>query len=357
MAKNRDRNHFISRFLLRRFASRVDAKRKKSWIWEVKKTGVVREISTKDAAVGSKFYGERTTGVEDAFANEEDKFSAVLRAIDSGSPLREHSATLSRLVWSQTVRTRALRQSLGETVDALFSAFTSSLDSEAAMNAFKRMTKEELPRTIAYEMQRLPPRARRKAESRLEEIGGTEGAVQLALAKLDAVEFAAFGMVLNAMMKSEDFIEKAMERGHVRALSKLLIESPSDQPFQPDAWYLLDDPSESLVLGDVGVFAVARDGTTSLLMRISNSWSQVYLPISPTKVLVACKGDARPILSAEDVNRASASFSLASVYASRVSEQNRQLIPFIGTRTRLGDAREIQEIVAEVWSDPLKKAS
>ncbi len=357
MAKNRDRNHFISRFLLRRFASRVDAKREKSWIWELQKTGAVREISTKDAAVRSKFYGDRATGIEDAFANEEDKFSGALRAIDAGSSLAEHSSTLSRLVWSQAVRTRALRQSLAETMDAAFSAFTSSLDSKAAMAAFKRMTKEELPRTIADEMNRLPLPARREAERRLEAIGGTEGAVRMALAKIDSLEFAAFGVMLNAIMRSEGLIDKAMERGHIRALSKVLIESPSDLPFKPDAWYLLEDPSESLVLGDVGVFAVARDGTTSLVMRASDSWREMYLPISPTKALVACISDARPSLSPEEVNRASAAFSLMSIYVARPSEVIRQLIPLIGTRARLGDANDIQGIIDDVWSDPLKKAS
>ena len=322
MAKSRERNHFISRFLLRRFASKVDAKRNKSWIWDIQKTGVTREISTKDAAVSSKFYGDRATGIEDAFAIEEEKFSAALRAIDAGAP---------------------------------FSAFTSSLDSAAATAAFKRMTKEELPRTIADELTKLPPDSRREAERRLEAMGGTEGAVQLALSRIDSLEFAAFGVILNAMMKSEGFIDKAMERGHVKGLSKLLIETPLDQPFKPDAWYLLEDPCASLVLGDVGVFAVAQEGTTSLVMRVSDAWREIYMPISPTKALVGCKGTMRPSLSAQEVNRASASFSLASIYAGRLTESERQLIPLIGTRARFGDASDIQGIVDEVWRGPMKK--
>jgi len=355
VAKSRERNHFISRFLLRRFASKVDAKRNKSWIWDIQKTGVTREISTKDAAVSSKFYGDRATGIEDAFAIEEEKFSAALRAIDAGAPLSEHAATLSRLVWSQAARTRALRHSLAETMDAVFSAFTSSLDSAAATAAFKRMTKEELPRTIADELTKLPPDSRREAERRLEAMGGTEGAVQLALSRIDSLEFAAFGVILNAMMKSEGFIDKAMERGHVKGLSKLLIETPLDQPFKPDAWYLLEDPCASLVLGDVGVFAVAQEGTTSLVMRVSDAWREIYMPISPTKALVGCKGTMRPSLSAQEVNRASASFSLASIYAGRLTESERQLIPLIGTRARFGDASDIQGIVDEVWRGPMKK--
>lgn len=357
MAKDRDRNHFISRFLLRRFASKVDAKRKKSWIWDIQKAGTAREISTRDAAVSSKFYGDRATGIEDAFAKEEEKFSKALRAIDAGAPLAEHASTLSRFVWSQAARTRALRQSVAETMDAVFSTFTSSLDSAAAMAAFKRMTKEELPRTIADEMSKLPLHSRRDAECRLEAMGGTEGAVQLALARVDGVEFAAFGVLLNAMMKSEGFIDKAMERGHVRGLSKLLLEQRSDQQFRPDAWYLLEDPSGSIVLGDVGVFAVAQDGTTSLVMRVSNSWREMYLPISPTKALVACEGTAQPSLSPEEINRASASFSLVSIYAARLTESERQLIPLIGTRARLGNAGDVQDIISGVWNDPLKKAS
>lgn len=316
------------------------------------KSGEVREISTKDAAVVSNFHGERANGLEHAFSKEEDKFSAALRAIDQGSPLDGHAATLSRMVWSQSLRTRAFRHSIGETVGELFSMFTGSLGSDAAMEAMKRRAKKEIPRRIVEELAKLPPDARREAERRLNAIGGIAGAEQLALANVDPATFSILGALLNAYLKSERVIEREMERAHVKGLSQFLSEPASEKAFHTDTWHLTHDPAGSLILGDMGVFAVAQDRTTSLVTRTSEStWREVYLPISPTTALVACKGDAQPGLSPAEINRASACFSFNSIYASQAPEAIRALIPLIGTRAMIGEPGELQEILDKVWQD------
>ena len=67
------RNHYIPRLLLNRFASRAEGD--KHWVWQSGQGGQSREISTRDAAVGSHFYGALDTGVEQALAKVESRFA------------------------------------------------------------------------------------------------------------------------------------------------------------------------------------------------------------------------------------------------------------------------------------------
>lgn len=86
---DRRRNHFIPRFLLNRFASR--RKDSKAWIWQISQDGSAVEISTRDAAVATDFYGGPETGVEDAFAEAETEFSRTLAAIERGGLACDHA--------------------------------------------------------------------------------------------------------------------------------------------------------------------------------------------------------------------------------------------------------------------------
>ena len=91
------RNHYIPRMLLNRFASRTEGK--KHWIWQTGQDGQSREISTRDAAVGSLFYGESSTGVERALSEVESRIATVLRRLDeAGESLSEFAPEIRRFV-------------------------------------------------------------------------------------------------------------------------------------------------------------------------------------------------------------------------------------------------------------------
>lgn len=101
------RNHFIFRLLLGRFASRVVGE--KSWIWQVSSNGAACQISTRDAAVSVDFYGGCETGLENALKKFEAEFHQALTAVESGANPHTYSDVLSRLIWTLSARTRALR--------------------------------------------------------------------------------------------------------------------------------------------------------------------------------------------------------------------------------------------------------
>lgn len=106
------RNHYVPRFLLKRFSSRSQGK--KSWIWQVSHEDDPVEISTRDAAVTRDFYGGPSSGVEDAFATAETRFADVLAAIESGDSPQLHQKELREFIWTLVVRTRAFRQQFAQ---------------------------------------------------------------------------------------------------------------------------------------------------------------------------------------------------------------------------------------------------
>src|SRR5437773_5887036 len=98
------RNHYIPRLLLNRFASRTQGDT--SWIWQLSSDGRAREISTRDAAVGSLFYGKPDSGVEEALARIESRFAPILERIDLGEQPSEFQEALRQFVYLLFIRTR-----------------------------------------------------------------------------------------------------------------------------------------------------------------------------------------------------------------------------------------------------------
>jgi hypothetical protein len=78
MSTRKKRNHYVPRVILNRFASYRDEKRKVYKIWNYRKDGTSKEISTKDAALGVYFYGKEDAVLEDQFGKVETKIGHVL---------------------------------------------------------------------------------------------------------------------------------------------------------------------------------------------------------------------------------------------------------------------------------------
>ena len=130
MSPQRKRNHVIPKFLLNRFSSRQNGN--KHWIWQIERSGKPKEVSTRDAAVSNYFYGGQETGVEDAFANVEGRFSALLRSLDWGDPPMNHSEDLRLFVWTLAARTQAVRGQVSGMANDLLDQVTTTITPEQA---------------------------------------------------------------------------------------------------------------------------------------------------------------------------------------------------------------------------------
>jgi hypothetical protein len=152
------RNHFIPEFLLNRFCSRQERKKKKTthWIWQIKRSGRAREVMTRKTADSNYFYGGQETGVEDAFAHVEGRFGALLRALDRGEPPGNHSEELRLFVWTLAARTQAVRGKVGGAVNNLFDQMATGITLDQAQAAVLEQLDVQLDRIVEDHLSEVP---------------------------------------------------------------------------------------------------------------------------------------------------------------------------------------------------------
>jgi hypothetical protein len=348
------RNHFIPRFLLNRFASRFDARKKKHWIWEIRSDAAPKEISTRDAALATHFYGRQHTGVENALGPIETRFRTVLVAIDSGRSPEEFADDLRHFVWLQAARTRALREQFGSAVESLLRGIATALPSRAGQSVLMAKIPKIVDETIEKELSKVPLAQRGVARSRLQSPLLRQMLFDLAAKQLTEPNLKAISDLLIGVMEQKDAVRHSMKKGQVRALSHLLESKQTPEMFRPKHWHLVTGEPASVVLGDCCVVAVSRDNETGVLVKFGESWKEIYLPISASSVLVASHNSAPPELNPVAINRLSAELAHSSIFASRIDADTTSLKDLIGKRKRVLSDDEIAELVSSAFADAEK---
>lgn len=343
---DRRRNHFIPRFLLARFASKRDGK--KSWVWQVSREGEPQEISTRDAAVATDFYGGRETGIEDAFAEAEGHFARALLSIEGGAPIREHEDTVKQLIWTLAVRTRALRQQFAALAHGL--ADTLIETSRSSQDMMAQYMRSEFLSLMEKEFSTLPPEEQTAAsaaisapEAREEILEAIEGLMRSPLPQLF---FDQFRDILQ-----DQGMQRVAEGGQVKGLGRLLGDKKAPDSFSPSYWHLHRVDPHPLILGDSCAFAVRTDGRLGSLLPGNRNvkWETIYLPISPHTALVAARRKPTYLLGPEEINRASAGLSWSHIYSSVLNDAVRTMAAAIGSIAPILSEEEILDLASNSW--------
>jgi hypothetical protein len=320
----RKRHHIVPRFMLKRFAS--DVRGDTSFIWRFPIAGEVANVSTRDAPVESQFYGSESEGLEAALSKAEGGWGALVRKIDAGKALEPLGDELWQFMYALGVRATAMRSAFG----GAFSEFLSHLDETAhtrtIRDGFQRLIPEQLDKLLAEQARKLPPPLRprmrkarlviyRQLQRQLDE--GLMGAMLK-------------GAVAGLEERNAPFI--ASKDGHNRAIAKLLADPDFGKRFRPLRWTMVVDGSRSFVLGDNPLIAAALDQTV-----VGSPWNlghentaALYLPLSPSQVLVGVVDPKVSLLSPDQIRAASASVSQTAFFACRNTDSEQQLRPLIG---------------------------
>lgn len=345
MAK-RQRNHFIPRLLLNRFASRRDVH--KSWIWQVPRSGDAVEISTRDAAVEGHFYGKPDTGVEDALADAETLFGVVLKQIDQGDDPARHSAVLRRLVWNLAVRTRALRRQFSKTTGAILARMIASASSADARRALARYARENFDELARDQISKMSPAEQQVFNVALEQPVIRElmmRAIEQQAQSSALLEFLQ--QIGNQMMRPG--LSQYVDSGHIRGLAKLLDSGGAPSTFAPREWSVVSVSPSTLILGDGCVLASTPEGFRSLLG--AQNWEAVLVPISSSTLLVGSRGQSEPVPNPEHVNIASAELSFSHIYSAQWTDLERRLSRSIAEGNVFLSEQEIADMVDRAWVD------
>jgi hypothetical protein len=318
----RRRNHYIPQFLLRRFASRKDGD--KRLIWQISRDGTAREVSTRDAAVATDFYGDASTTIEPALAILEAAYGGALTEIDRGSvPPGE---VLQQFVWTTAARTRAIREqwiTMGQTtLDRVLDYLANTEKGRKELFAYSPgggpLYSDKL-------LSRLPRRQRRQFSFR-QRMELERELRRRARSEVDPT--AIFGLLKEELAKVG-----GLRPGAARGQLDVLRGNVS-QWFHPSRWEV--QSASTLILGDCCVIAADADGNTGALTKIGRERRRVLLPISPTQILVGYEaGEPSVPVDPDEINLASAEMSHSVIYASSAGDRERALATAIGRRAEL----------------------
>lgn len=336
----RKRHHIVPRFLLARFASSIRGD--KSFVWRVAAGARAAEISTKDAAVQSHFYGQEAEGLEAALGDAEGRWAKVLERIDLGELLQPLESELWSFLYLIAFRASPIRSAFATVAEQ----FIDHLSTETGGSQMRQGISRHLDRTfeelLEHGIATQPLHLRRHQGANKHLI------YQHITADLADLDIAALMRELREAITSQQVIPKAVKRGHNKGIAKLLDQTLAPDAVRPVEWRLLHDPSGSVILGDSPVIAVGRTGNkTGAPWKFGKECATFYLPLSPRTILVGIRDPSTPLLSIAEVNAASSELSEAAFFCSKWGEGERMLAKSISSRWMPLSHDELQAIMQQ----------
>lgn len=338
------RQHIVPRFLLKRFAS--ESQGEKSLVWRVPKKGEARLISTKDAAIGSFFYGKDSEGLESAFAEAEGSWSELLLRVDAGEPLEHLSDQLWGICYFLGWRTRQLRSTFTIGTERFLDHMQNQAGNPILQDTLRIATEQAFKKQLEEAIDLCPELHRPALRAKIPEF------LEFAKKKLDDYDFAAKWRALLEAFKALDIVPGAAKRGHNKAISKLLSEGRGPEVLRPTIWELLLDPSGSIVLGESPVVAVEGEScTVGAPWEFGKDIGAYYVPIAPTAALVGLRQLSSPRLTVPALNSASAAISESAFFSHQYGEPERVLAELVGTKSNPITDEEVAQMVLELIKD------
>jgi hypothetical protein len=337
----RKRHHLVARFLLKRFAARQDGD--KSFIWRVTKDSPPKLLSTKDVAVQSNFYGAEDEGLEAALSDVEGRWATLLRRVDAGEPLEPLADELWHMVYLMAYRASPIRSAFQTMGERFLDHMQENADSPHLKDRLRTYLDEHFDEELAKMLDRFPPQVRGL-------LWENHGFLKdYAARDLEGMNIGAFMRGLMGEVKKQGAFQSAAKRGHNKGVSKLVAQGSGPAAVRPTEWRLIRDPTGSVILGDCPVVAVGGPSlATGAPWKFGKECRAYYMPISPHQVLVGLRHPGDPLLTADEINLASAALSEASVFASKDTEATRRWSALVATRWMPLEDAEIDALVNEV---------
>lgn len=341
------RDHYIPRFLLRRFAFR--ATKKGSFLWQFRPGKGPIQVETKNAGVESLFYGDSTTGVESGLSKIETQWAALLNWLDDGGDPNARSQELWRFAWTLGIRTRALREETAATTGSLLRKMAGADSAMVVAGALRTLDQGEgafweeamksQPPAVAEAIQmalRADPSIKERLLRQIRE---------LVIAHAPSALRTALNLIAARNLSAD------VANGQIQGLTKLLAQPSAEvDKFAPPHWSVLRFGANEVVLGDVVTFTIGPQEAVGATARFKADLEAIYVPISHERVLVGSKVDA-PALALDAINRASAGLSREALFTARNTQAEAALAATIGSIDAIMSESEKQDLANDAWRD------
>jgi len=337
----RKRHHLVARFLLKRFAARLDGD--KSFVWRVERAGIPKLLSTKDVAVQSNFYGTEEEGLEGALSDVEGRWAALLRGVDAGEPLEPLADELWHMVYLMAYRASPIRSAFQLMGQRFIGHMHDNADSPHIKNGLMAYLDENFDDELAKMLEQFPPSVRQLAWDNRQLLK------EHAQRDLQGADVGAFMRGLFGQLKQHETLPGAAKRGHNKGVSKLIEQGHGPAAVKPVAWQIIHDPANSIILGDSPVIATGSSiRVPGAPWKFGKDCRAYYMPISPRQVLVGLRFPEDALLAIDDINAASAELSERCVFAVSDDERTRRWATIVGKRWMPLEEGEIDAMMSDL---------
>lgn len=337
----RRRHHVVARFLLARFAAKVVGD--KSFVWRITNDAAPKLLSTRDVAVQSNFYGAEEEGLEDALSRMEGRWSTLLRRVDAGESLAPLADDLWHMVYLMGYRAAPIRSAFLAAGEQLIDHLHDNADSPHIKAGILTHLDESFERQLAEIVAQLPA-----ALGQL--IWDNRQALKEHVRRdLERSETGALMRDLLALLMPEEALQRATKRGHNSAVSNLIAGGSGPAAVRPVSWRVINDATNSIILGDCPVIATADASERSgAPWKFGRGCRAYYMPISPCRVLVGLRYPGDALLAIDDINAASAELSERCVFAASADERTHRWSAIVARRWMPLDDVEIGAIMDDL---------
>lgn len=275
------RQHYIPQFLQQGFVANRQSS--KPTIWMHRKGYSPREIGVRDSGVEKYFYShEQESEIDEKITNFERIYSSLITQIDEQNP-KLNANEIALLLAHFETRTRHIRLSLQESADFFVTEFIRYFDSKhliiEMVNRMFESRSDAIFRPMEDELSRLG-----MTLFDLEKIGFSEEAMKQTLINSFSIAFS------HLKKKLEDKAKDIGKSGHLKALSSSISPIAKVMKYSSLNYSVMHIKEPKFVLGDsIILFEVVGSRKFKPFLDKSDELVVVYLPLSPTSILVGSK--------------------------------------------------------------------
>ncbi|MEJ2788404.1 MULTISPECIES: DUF4238 domain-containing protein [unclassified Pseudoxanthomonas] len=308
------KHHYLPQLIQRPFAYRQ--KGKEFYVHAHHRTRGRFTPNTSGLGKELDFYGDpNDTSLDDAITQGEGALAATVQAINRGDAVPPMD--LATLICALSFRTKSMREALAGLFPALLEALRLKLldPMRIRRDLMASLTDpKEQKRLINAEVNKRFGHAHREQRTKIYGFISSQWKSYVATNEAQLVA-EAWGMVHAFLSRARTEANTIADDAYLKALAKDPAMPIRANRMATDMVFdLVDTQSdEFFILGDCGPVAMFSDGKPRLVLgAISNdvATEAVYLPVSPTRCIIARLPTSTTHLSVEDINRISASLSL-----------------------------------------------
>jgi hypothetical protein len=346
-------DHYIPRLLLRRFKA-CETRSGTPLVYQFQRNlPLPSRPFAIDRIASEKLFYENSKGLDiDAIGMHQHEMRAgrALSSFENGTSDHFDDAAIASVFSVAMARTKNFRTIVCEMLQRLVHGAKSTIEDGRWDRMLKDTARNNLQDLFDSAAENLDPEERASASTLLATEAGRAFVADY-IEKQDVSEDSAnFIAALTKFVDSESWIRDVQVDALVKVLRREIMPWLSQVRFER---LVIAQDDEPLILGDVCVVAVSREGAFGHPMQFGSESRVRLLPIGPRMAIAAVeKGATLPSISSDAINRCSAALSRSFFFSSQNGNLEAQLHATIGSAVGPVSEIDIQEIIAEAFRHP-----